>query len=156
VDQGPAFPELPEWIREALALGEPTGGELGRRVESRKLWALCCALGGGEGRGNGPDPVRVNNLCSRGIGLLSLKPAPVGAWAWLAPVYISHDPPVWVRVVHSTRTIQGYHIGCVLALHGARLPQGVWAGPSEHVPRERPLRAWTDEAVPSLEPTVLA
>ncbi len=106
--------ELPSWIREALVMGEPADTTpieplFDHRAEPRVLWTLSChAI-----RGQAVAGVRVRNVCSRGVGLLSSRELCVGESVRLTPVFLSDETPLEVRVVYCTTAIRGYQLGCV-------------------------------------------
>lgn len=106
--------ELPSWIREALVMGEPADTApieplFDHRAEPRVLWTLSCHAR----RGQAIAGVRIRNVCSRGIGLLSSGELCAGHRVRLTPVYLPDEVPLEVRVVYCSTAIRGYQIGCV-------------------------------------------
>lgn len=104
--------EFPGWIREALENGEATDNLPNKRRDSRRSWTgLCIAEPVGEER-FGRLTVRLFNVGSGGVGFIARQELPVGALLSLVPEAESGHVGIHVRVVHCTRTLQGYKVGC--------------------------------------------
>ena len=103
---------LPPWLDDVLAESvEPTEAPPSRRDEPRRSWAGSCFMQpDGE-----PDALhslgRGLNICRAGLGCISRQELEIGQQLAITPV-AGGGEPVRVRVVHCTRTVQGYKVGC--------------------------------------------
>jgi hypothetical protein len=104
--------ELPRWLRDAFEAGEPMHSLPDQRRESRRVCAesfLAQIV---------PEPevesflVRGFNLNHLGLGFIAPCELKVGRRLKLTPADDPAKPPACVRVVHCTKTAQGYKIGC--------------------------------------------
>ena len=110
--------KLPGWFLEALEGGEPPAGVLNKRSEPRCDAYLLASLHPNDAPETKPLSVKITNLSSRGIGLITRAQLTENQEFQLAPQGVSEDgtplESVQVRVVHCTRTVQGYKVGCIL------------------------------------------
>ncbi len=104
--------ELPGWVREALEEGEPTDDLPNKRTESRRVWTVFCVAQSEEEPSMDPFTARVFNVCTGGIGFISRKKVRVGQRLKLRPEGGPDETLMRARVVHCTRTVQGYKVGC--------------------------------------------
>ncbi|MGB2985978.1 MAG: PilZ domain-containing protein [Phycisphaerae bacterium] len=105
--------ELPAWVREALEDGELTDDLPNKRAESRRAWTLFCHAQPEHESTEAPFTARVFNVCTGGIGFITRKEVAVGKRLTFLPEDSPDEAPVHARVVHCTRTVQGYKVGCV-------------------------------------------
>ena len=98
--------------RHAIADGDPTDNLSNKPAESRRIAGLSCLAHPHGQQDVEPLLVRLLNVCSTGIGFIARKKFPVGRELEPSP---ADDPgeTICVRVVHCTRTTQGYKVGCV-------------------------------------------
>jgi hypothetical protein len=102
---------LPTWLMAALASADADGGVLNKRRDARRPWS------GLINAQNAADPskrsftVNVFNLSSLGLGIITRNQQCVGDRLVLTPVG-EPGQNITVRVVHCTRTIQGFKVGC--------------------------------------------
>lgn len=103
---------LPSWLRDSLTT-EPEDGVLNKRGRSRHTWtvlARATLLGDTAAK---QFLVKTFNVSPDGVGLITRIPLRESADLELVPADGSGEP-VRVRVVHCTRTLQGYKVGCEL------------------------------------------
>ncbi|MHC4697817.1 MAG: hypothetical protein ACYTFA_13885 [Planctomycetota bacterium] len=110
--------ELPAWLRSAVEEGECADPQLNKRGEHRYVWVRLASV---EPRSDGGSamgmPVKIANVSSQGVGLISRKPLEESEQLVLTPDGVTEKwapfESVNVRVIHCTRTVQGYKVGCV-------------------------------------------
>ncbi len=103
---------LPSWFRDSRTT-EPEDGVSIKRGRSRHTWtvlARAILLGDTAGK---QFSVKTFNVSPGGIGLITRVPLRESADLELVPENGSGES-VRVRVVHCTRTLQGYKVGCEL------------------------------------------
>lgn len=101
---------LPEWLRDALAHSTPMDGPLIRRSVPRRCWSDFYVLRSAESPDTTGTFVRGINVSTGGVGCISRSGLGVGEVFDLSPMEEVREP-VRVRVVHCTRTVQGYKVG---------------------------------------------
>ena len=104
--------KLPEWLHEALREREPTDDLPNKRAESRRVWTVFCLAQPEDEPSMDPFTARVFNACAGGVGFIARKEVPVGQRLELRPEHGPEETSVHVRVIHCTRTVQGYKVGC--------------------------------------------
>ena len=102
--------QLPRWLQEAIAEGEPTDGIPNKRGEKRILSALYCLIE--QDAAAEHLSARVYNVSANGLGMITRRRMSPGQQIQLMPGDGSDGAPVTARVVHCTQTIQGYKVGC--------------------------------------------
>ena len=112
---------LPAWLRTAIEEGERLDRHLNKRSEHRLAWVRLASLQPQPDTGaEKPISVKIANVSSRGVGLISREPLDEGLQLALSPDGVMEDltpfETINVRVVHCTKTIQGYKVGCVFVL----------------------------------------
>lgn len=110
--------QLPAWLRMAVEEGECVDRHLNKRSEHRLVWIRLASLKPHPDNGSEkPMSVKIANVSSRGVGLITREPVEEGRQLALSPDGVTEDltpfETVNVRVVHCTKTIQGYKVGCV-------------------------------------------
>ena len=103
---------MPSWLRDSLTT-DPEDGVLNKRRRSRHTWtvlARATLLGDSVGK---QFSVKTFNVSPGGVGLITRVPLRESAHLELVPADGSGEP-VRIRVVHCTRTLQGYKVGCEL------------------------------------------
>ena len=108
--------KVPIWLLDALQ-GEAPKEVLNKRSEPRYEWLSLASLGARPSSATKPVSVKVTNVSSRGVGLVSRTPVDQGGEFQLTPEGVAPDgasfDPVRVSVIHCTQAVQGYKIGCV-------------------------------------------
>lgn len=103
--------QLPMWIAEAIAEGDPVSGVRNKRGEDRLVSALYCLIEPG-GQAGEHVSAQVHNVSERGLGMIVRKPLRAGQKIQLLPGDGSKAVGVAATVVHCTQTVQGYKVGC--------------------------------------------
>ena len=103
---------LPGWLREALRDGDLPGDFPNKRTEPRRVCTAPCLLTSEDDPSVPPIAVRVTNVTPSGVGFISRKVLTANFRFKLVPEGLEDDEPVCVRIVHCTRTVQGYKVGC--------------------------------------------
>ena len=107
---------LPDWLSEALEESYPTDDLPNKRSESRRVWSSLYLLTSEDDTSGTPITVRMTNVASAGIGFVSRKVLTPHSRFKLTPEGREDAEPVHVRVVHCTKTVQGYKVGCSIEL----------------------------------------
>ncbi len=113
--------QLPAWLRMAIEEGQRLDRHLNKRSEHRLVWVRLASLQPHpDAPSEKPISVKIANVSSRGVGLISREHLEEGRQLVLSPDGVTEDltpfETVNVRVVHCTKTIQGYKVGCVFVL----------------------------------------
>lgn len=106
--------QLPSWVHEAIRIGELTDSLPNRRYAPRKQWHNTCVIQPISPLDAQPLLVRGLNISRTGVGFIAKESVIAGTRLRLVPIEAG-KPPVVVRVVHCTRTIQGFKVGCEFA-----------------------------------------
>lgn len=105
--------QLPDWLIEAIEAGDPLEGVPARRGESRlHAWSFPCRI-----VPVGSDPSasftsNLQNVSQHGMGFISRHSLPPGDELDVTPTDQPGAPNVRVRIIHCTRTLQGFKVGC--------------------------------------------
>lgn len=105
--------DLPSWVLDAIDGGETLDDFLNKRSEPRRLTYLACDAQDVDDPSPKPFTVRVANVSTQGMGFIAHRELPGGIWLRVKPSDDANARAVIVRVVHCTRAIQGYKVGCL-------------------------------------------
>lgn len=104
--------ELPTWLREAIETGEPMTSLPDHRREPRRVCVDAFLVQPEKNPTAEKLVVQGFNVNSYGIGFIAQKDIGAGQRLALVPSDDPKEHPVWVRVVHSTKTAEGHKVGC--------------------------------------------
>ena len=108
---GDVTSQLPAWLRDGLG-GEETDSLPNKRTEPRYHWAVPVQARLLSDPSRKPLRAETYNVGDGGLGLIFRDRVSPGAELEITPTYGDAEP-VRVRVIHCTRTIQSYKVGCV-------------------------------------------
>ncbi len=106
--------KVPNWLSEIIESGDPAESGSSRRGGSRPTWTGPCFVELDEEADSGRFLARGLNACPTGVGFITRNELKFDQPLKLYPREGAGEP-VHLRVVHCTRTVQGYKVGCAIA-----------------------------------------
>lgn len=105
--------ELPSWLREMVEACESDDDRTSRREASRQAWMGPCFVQLEGEVESDRFLARGLNVGPAGVGFISRRELRFDQPVLLYPRE-GEGEPVHLRVIHCTRTVQGYKVGCTI------------------------------------------